>query len=112
MQDQNTGKGKTLTFAPNIQETGLYRVLFKYPASATNRSNNVPVTINHALGATALTVNQIYGTGGEGIGGDWEDLGAYVFRRGTPSADTVVIGTTGTASFVVASAVKFVPVFK
>jgi len=112
LQDQNAGKGKTLTFAPNIQETGLYRVLFKYPPAATNRSNNVPVTINHALGATALTVNQIYGTGGEGIGGDWEALGAYVFRRGTPSADNVVIGTTGTASFVVASAVKFVPVLK
>lgn len=108
LHDQNTGKGKTLTFAPNVPETGLYQVYFKYPSNTSaTRANNVPVTVNHATGATSLTVDQTYPTGG---GGHWEDLGAYVFRKGSPSQDTVVIGTTGTTQTVVASAIKLVKV--
>jgi hypothetical protein len=108
LHDQNTGKGKTLTFAPNIPSTGLYQVYFKYPSNtAATRAQNVPVTINHAGGTASVTVDQAYTTGG---GGHWEDLGAYVFRKGAPSADTIVIGTAGTSQTVVASAVKFVKV--
>ena len=106
LNDQNTGKGKTLTFNPNIPETGMYLVYFQYPSNTiATRANNAPVTINHAAGATSLTLDMSYANG---LGGSWEDLGAYVFRKGAPSVDNVVIGTTGTTQTVVASAIKFV----
>lgn len=106
LSDGNTGKGKTLKFAPNLQATGAYRVLFKYPAAATGRADNVTVTISHAAGTVNLTVNQLY-PGGKG--GDWEELGVYTFRAGSPSADYALVDTASTTDFVVASAFKFVP---
>lgn len=106
LSDGNTGKGKTLKFAPNIQVTGAYRVLFKYPPADTGRADNVTVTISHAEGTVNLTVNQLY-PGGKG--GDWEELGVYTFRAGSPSADFALVDTTGTSDFVVVSAFKFVP---
>ncbi len=104
LSDSNTGKGKTLTFAPNIQETGSYEVLFRYPPDATGRANNLNVTVNSVGVATVVAVNQVYPGG---AGGAWESLGTYTFRKGTPSADTVVINTTSTTDFVVASAIKW-----
>lgn len=106
LSDGNTGKGKTLKFAPNIQETGAYRVLFRYPPSDTGRANNTTVTISHAGGTVSLTINQLY-PGGKG--GDWEDMGVYTFRAGSPSADYALVDTTATSDVVVASAFKFVP---
>ena len=105
--DGNTGKGKTLTYQPNLTEPGNYRVLAMYPTGTgqdASRSNNVPVTINHAAGTTNLTLNQQSG----GQGGDWDDLGVYPFASGAPSANSVVVGTTGTTNFVIGPAVKFV----
>lgn len=105
LSDGNTGKGKTLKFAPNIQVTGAYRVMFKYPPSDTARATDATVTISHAGGTVSLTVNQLY-PGGKG--GDWEDMGVYTFRSGSPSADYALVDTTASTDFVVASAFKFV----
>lgn len=105
LSDGNTGKGKTLKFAPNIQVTGAYRVMFKYPPSDTARATDATVTISHAGGTVSLTVNQLY-PGGKG--GDWEDMGVYTFRAGTPSVDYALVDTTASTDFVVASAFKFV----
>jgi FAD dependent oxidoreductase len=107
--DGNTGKGKTLTFTPDITEPGSYRVYVKYPTSASvdaDRSNAVPVTIRHAVGTTRLTLDQT----SAGQGGDWDDLGVYLFDRGSPQIQTVTIETNGTDRPVVMSAVKLVKV--
>jgi len=104
LSDSNTGKGKKLTFAPNIQETGTYEVLFRYAPDATGRANNLNVTVNSVGVATVVAVNQLYPGG---AGGAWESLGTYTFRKGTPSADTVVIDTTSTTDFVLASGIKW-----
>lgn len=104
--DGNTGKGKTMRFAPNLRRAGAYRVSFNYPPSQTGRANNVTVTIVHAGGTTTLTLSQLT----TGQGGDWDDLGVYVFAAGTPSAHYVEIDTTGTSDFVVADAVRWEPV--
>ena len=105
--DGNTGKGKTLTYQPNLREPGNYRILAMYPTGTgqdASRANNVPITIAHAAGTTNLVLNQQSG----GQGGDWDDLGVYPFAAGTPSANSVVVGTTGTSSFVIGPALKFV----
>lgn len=104
--DGNTGKGKTIRFAPNLRRTGAYKVSFNYPPAQTGRANNVTVTISHAGGTTTLTLSQLT----TGQGGDWDDLGVYVFAAGTPSAHYVEIDTTGTSDFVVADAVRWEPV--
>lgn len=97
--------GASLRFAPNISETGQYRVFIKWPENQSNaRSTAVPVTISHAGGTTTFTLNQNI----NGDLGDWFDAGSYFFQRGTPSTHYVQVGTDGTNSTVV-SAVKWVP---
>jgi len=107
--DGNTGKGKTLTFAPDIPEPGSYRVYVKYPAGASvdaDRSSLVPVTITHAAGTTRLTLDQK----STGQGGDWDDLGVYLFDRRSSSIQKITIDTEGTDAPVVINAVKLVKV--
>lgn len=95
----------TLTFAFTIRETATYEVFIKYPPDTTGRANNVSVTVNHAGGAAALTVNQLYPGG---VGGDWESLGTYTLRAGLPSVDTIVVSASGASDTVAMSAVKIV----
>ncbi|UKS26894.1 right-handed parallel beta-helix repeat-containing protein [Paenibacillus sp. HWE-109] len=101
LHDGDTGKGsKSVKYAPNLLTAGSYDVYLWWNAD-TNRASNVPVTVNHAWGATQTTVNQQAG------GGIWNWIGSYPFSAGT--SGSVIIGNTGTTGYVVADAVKFVP---
>jgi len=96
----------TAKFAPNIKRTGKHKVMINYhdPVSAT-RGNAVPVTIVHALGTTNLTINQ----NADGEGGNWLDLGDYLFAKGTPSSHYVQIGVQAEGTSTTIAAVKFLP---
>mgnify|MGYP001027571174 CR=1 FL=1 len=97
--DGNTSKGsKSFTFTPALTTTTSYNVYIKY-TSASNRANNVPVSINHTGGTTQVTVDQTTN------GGSWNLLGNYSFNAGT--SGSVIIGTTGTSAYVIADAVRF-----
>jgi hypothetical protein len=99
LHDGNAGKGlKTAAFAPVLPSGGTYRVYLNWTADPA-RAGNVPVTITHANGSTQLTVDQRQQ-------GQWRDLGTYTFAAG--NAGRVTLSNTGTTSYVVADAVKFV----
>ncbi|CAH1192434.1 hypothetical protein PAECIP111891_00298 [Paenibacillus allorhizoplanae] len=101
LHDGDTAKGsKSVKYAPYIASAGSYDVYMWWNAD-TNRANNVPVTINHAGGPDSIIVNQ------QANGGIWNFIGRYAFNAGT--SGNVVISNTGTAGFVIADAVKFVP---
>jgi hypothetical protein len=97
-----------LTFAPNLPETRLYRVQCKYMPSLT-RTQTLTATINHAGGASVVDFSQRYGAAVEGRGGDWEELGSYVFAAGTPSVNTVVFTKASGTDTATMSAVRFIP---
>lgn len=99
IHDGNAGKGtKTARFRPNLPSTGSYQVFGRWIASA-DRASNGPFTITHASGSQTVAVNQKVN------GGAWVSLGTFSFNAGT--AGNVLISNTGTASFVVADAVRF-----
>lgn len=102
LHDGNTGKGsKSVKFTPTLPTPGEYAV-YTYWNSSADRANNVPMDIQHAGGTNTVTVNQTQG------GGQWNLLGTYSFSAGT--AGSVTVRTTGTTNYVIADAVKFVPV--
>jgi hypothetical protein len=102
LHDQNTGKGsKSVTFTPTIPTPGSYGVYLYWNAS-DDRANNVPIDIQHAGGTSTVTVNQTQN------GGQWVLLNTYMFNTGT--SGSVTIRTTGTNNYVIADAVKFVPI--
>jgi len=106
-----------LKFQPLLYTSGAYRVLFKYAPDSSGMANNATVNIvcEDAGSATAQatfvrSVNQLY-PGGQG--GEWEDLGVYVFRAkgaGAVSDDYVEIDATGASGTVSAVAVKWIKV--
>jgi len=99
LHDGNTGKGtKSIAFNPTLATGGTYHVYLNWTAD-TARASNVPVTVNHTRGSTVLTVDQRQS-------GQWRDLGVYTFAAGNSGG--VVVANTGTSSYVVADAVKFV----
>lgn len=101
LHDGNTGKGgKSVRFTPAIPASGEYAV-YAYWNSSANRATNVPIDIVHQGGTTSVTVNQTQG------GGQWNLLGTYSFGAGV--GGSVTIRTTGTSDYVIADAVKFVP---
>jgi hypothetical protein len=101
LHDGNSGKGsKSVTYRPELA-AGVYEVYINY-TSGDNRASNVPVTINYDGGSATVTVNQRSG------GGVWKLLGTYTFAAGT--AGNVVISNAGTSGYVIADAIKFVPV--
>lgn len=58
IHDANADKGRLrVIYKLAIPKTGRYEVRLSY-ASAPNRASNVPVTIQHADGTAAITVNQ------------------------------------------------------
>jgi hypothetical protein len=102
LQDGNTGKGtKSITFTPNLTQAGSYEVLLYWNA-ASNRANNVPISVTSSGGQSTTTVNQ------QQNGGQWHSIGTYSFAAG--SAGSVTISTTGTNGYVIADAVRFVRV--
>ena len=105
MHDDRNGKGeKSARFEIPVAKGGLYKVSFAY-RGGTGRPNNVPVTVEHALGKTDLVVDET--ENGEGKFG-FRPLGEFLFQPGKPAALTV--SNKGTEGPVVADAVRAVPV--
>jgi hypothetical protein len=100
LHDGDTGKGsKRITYTPNLPTTGSYTVYARWTAHP-NRATNVPIVVNHAGGATTVTVNQ------QTNGGTWVSLGTFTLKGGI--VNNVVIRNDGTNGYVVADAVRFV----
>jgi hypothetical protein len=101
LHDQNGGKGsKWVRFTPHLAASN-YQVFIRYVSTA-DRAHNVPVDVVHADGTDQLSVDQRTG------GGTWVLLGTYRFVAGTNGH--VTVGNAGTTNFVIADAVRFVPV--
>ncbi len=105
IHDLAAGKGdKTLTFDPDLPESGKYEVRFAYTPD-TNRSEQVPVTVFSAEGEKTVTVNE---RKNPPLDGRFISLGEYRFERGGQSF--VIVSNTGTTGHVIADAVQFLPV--
>jgi hypothetical protein len=66
---------KTATWTVSVGTTGSYKVYAKWPAS-NQHATDVPYTVTHAGGTTAVTANQRVN------GGQWNLLGAFTFNSG------------------------------
>lgn len=107
IHDLDAGKGeKTLTFQPEIPQTGKYEVRLAY-SPGTNRAREVPVTIFSADGEKTLHVNQQEKPEIDGL---FHSLGQYRFERS--GQGYVIISNEGTKGHVIADAVVFIPVDK
>jgi len=102
VHDGNTGKGtKSFSFSPSLPASGDYLVYARWPAG-TNRASNVPIDIVTSTGAVATTqVNQ------QLHDGVWVVLGAYTL---SPSNAKITIRNDSTNGYVIADAVKCVPI--
>ncbi|MFH1496906.1 MAG: DNRLRE domain-containing protein [Verrucomicrobiota bacterium] len=102
LHDGNTAKGtKSVSFKPALSTSGDYLVYARWTA-AGNRANNVPVDIVKSNGTTAtVTVDQ------QVNGNTWQLLG--VFPLSTTNAE-ITFRTTGTSGYVIADAIKVLPV--
>ena len=99
--------GSYIDFAPNIKRTGKYRVLLNWQDPGLGvRGTAVPVTITHAGWTTSITVNQL----ADGSGGNWLDVGDFVFQAGTPSTHKVRVAVQAEGTSTVIAAVKFIQV--
>jgi len=101
LDDGKSDGTATFRFTPTLPKTGKYTVYLRYTA-AHNRANNLPVDIVHRAGTTTVPVNQRVN------GGQWVSLGTYPFSAGR--AGSVLLRTDHVTGFVVADAVRFVPV--
>lgn len=99
LHDSNTGSGKSVTYSPELVDSGLYEVYLRW-ASYSNRASNATVTINHASGTDIKSVNQ------QVNGGQWNWLGSWNFEAGT--SNTLTISNDGADGYVIADAVRFV----
>jgi hypothetical protein len=100
--DNNSSKGsKSVKFTPTIPVTGDYQVYARW-TSGTNRSDSVPFDVLHQGTTSTVFENQQINNG------TWVSLGTYALGAGTTSS--VTIRNAGTTGFVVADAVRFVPV--
>ena len=105
LHDLNTGKGeKTLTFLPDITRPGTYEVRLAY-VHAPNRAANVPVTVFHADGETAVQVDQ---QEPPTIDGRFVSLGQFRFEGN--GFGYALVSSEGTTGYVTADAVQFLPV--
>lgn len=105
VHDQAAGKGdKTLTFDPDLPESGKYEVRFGYTPDS-NRAEQVPVTVFSAEGEKTVIVNE---RKAPPLDGRFISLGEYRFEKGGQSF--VIVSNTGTTGHVIADAVQFLPV--
>ncbi|HYF36040.1 MAG TPA: FAD-dependent oxidoreductase [Prosthecobacter sp.] len=105
--DGDSQKGAaTARFVPDLPKAGQYQVLIAYPPNG-NRAQKVPVTIQHADGASAATLNQRKKPSVKGL---FEPVGTFRFEAG--KGGYVEITNSGTSGYVVIDAVQFVPVKK
>jgi hypothetical protein len=102
LTDGNSGKGsKSVRFTPDLPQTGDYAVYARWNSDAA-RATNVPLVVTHAGGSANLTVNQ------QQNGNAWNRLGVWSFTAG--SGGSVLVHNGGTNGFVIADAVRFVPI--
>ena len=100
--DGDDGKGdRTIRFTTPLTP-GRYELQLAYTANP-NRARNVPVTITHADGVTAKTINQQQPPAIDGL---FVSLGTYTFA----DTGTVEISNAETAGHVIADAVVFLPI--
>lgn len=104
LHDLDEAKGdKTLTFDPEITETGTYEVRLAY-TPGDNRAMKVPVTVFSADGEKTIEINQ---RETPPLEGRFVSLGQYRFERGGQSF--VIVSNAGTKGHVIADAIQFVP---
>ena len=104
LHDQDKKKGeKSLTFTPELPRAGRFEVRFAF-SHASSRATNVPVTVFHAQGETAVRVNQQQTPP---LDGRFVSLGQFQFE--TNGFAYVLVGTEDTKGFVTADAVQFLP---
>lgn len=104
LHDDNAGKGeKTITFTPQIPESGVYELRLAY-AHANARANNIRVTILHADGEDAVFVDQ---SEVPPIEGRFVSLGKFRFEK--DGAGYVLISNDGTKGYVTVDALQFLP---
>ncbi len=97
----NSLPGASVTWTPDIPETGSYAVYISYGASRNNVLD-AHYTVFHEGGATEFRVNQQTG------GGTWMYLGTFRFSRGTGSGRVVLTNqSTRPGGVVSADAVRF-----
>lgn len=100
--DGNARDGKaSAVFTAALPKPGRYEVRIAYPPNA-NRASNAAVTITHAGGTKAVTVNQRT-RGAE----PFASLGTFDFAAGT--AATVTVTNAGADGYVVIDAVQWLP---
>jgi hypothetical protein len=105
LQDANQGKGtKSARFIPNLPVDGSYEVQVSYTA-ASNRATNVPVQIQTADALSSLVLNERTAPDTDA---PFVSLGTFRFSAGT--SGYLEISNAGTNGYVVADAVRFVPV--
>ncbi|MFO1499982.1 MAG: DUF1553 domain-containing protein [Verrucomicrobiota bacterium] len=105
LHDGDADKGKkAVRFVPELPKEGLYEVLVAYTPRA-NRATNVPVTIRSKQGVSKVLLNQTLAPTRDKA---FTTVGKYMFSAGTNGA--VTISNEGTKGFVVADAVRFVPI--
>ncbi len=102
--DQGSSPGtKSISFETRVPTSGLYEVRISYTANP-NRATNVPVTIVHAEGRAAHTLNQKQQPS---IDKMWFSLGTYKFST---DADAVITVSNEKADgYVIADAVQLLP---
>jgi hypothetical protein len=107
LHDMKSGKGsKSVTFTPQIPETGLYEVRLAHCVNV-RRSTRTPVTVHHAEGETTLRINQ---QEEPAHGRLFRSLGLFRFAAGR--SGWVRVGNEGTEpdKVVIADAVQFLKV--
>ena len=101
LHDGDAGKGKkSVRWTPTIDVAGNYTVQI-FVEKGANRATNVPVDIIRGSSKSTVTVNQR-------AKGGWVTLGTWALAAGT--GNSVTVRTTGTNGYVIADAVRFVPV--
>ncbi len=102
VNDGNTAKGaKTFSYSPALPANGDYFIYARWTAGS-NRASNVPIDIVTSTGAVStVQVNQ---RANDGI---WVLLGAYPLATANAK---VTIRTTSTDGYVIADAIKLIPV--
>lgn len=94
---------KTLTFMPEITESGRYEVRFAYTPGA-NRATNVSVTVFSADGEKTVVVNE---KEPPPVDGHFVSLGQYTFEKN--GQGFVLVSNQDANGHVVADAAQFVP---
>jgi hypothetical protein len=102
--DGSAGKGaKWVRYTPDLPTNGTYEVSLWW-VEASNRATNTPVDIVHAAGTNRVLINQQRSTGG------WWPLLTTNFTAGTSASVTIRNEGTAPGTYVVADAVRFLPV--